>query len=165
MAQAGSGGTNRPGFLAPDPVPSHPRLCRCLRGIFLKLPAGGSGTHRGGGVTPDCAHYNFSHHTAYLQESSSTPACSLGLVGVFPGNRVEKSPTRSSPALSRELGALMQLCGLCVCSPVPFSSRKKSQERDLGVDCLHVTPQILASTPRFLINVILIGFRSLETTK
>lgn len=34
-----------------------------------------------------------------------------------------------------------------------------------GVNALNITAQILASMPRFLINVILIGFRNLEMTE
>lgn len=52
-------------------------------------------------VTPDCAHGNFSRHTASLRESSSTRACSLGLVGFVPGNQVEKIPRQSIPLRRR----------------------------------------------------------------
>lgn len=48
-------------------------------------------------VTADCARGNFSRHTASLRESSSTRACSLGLVGFVPGNQVEKIPRQSIP--------------------------------------------------------------------
>lgn len=78
---------------------------------------------------------------------------------------MEKSPRQSSPRIVEGAwGSNAALWVVCLQHCAIFIEKER-KERDSGVDCLHVTPQILASTPRFLINVILIGFRSLETTK
>ena len=151
------------GPLAPGPVSSHPRALPPP--LQYRSPASSRRLWRARWrrVTPDCAHHNFSHHTVCLRGSSSTRACVLGLVGFSP-----EDPQAVAPLCCR--GSLWIKCTFvgCVSEAVCcfYKGRKKSGDRDPGeVNSLNITAQILASMPRFLINVILIGFRSLEMTK
>lgn len=70
-------------------------------------------------------------------------------------------PRQALPPLSGRLVDKMHLVWVV---SAKLSSVFIMEERDLG-SALHLSLQILASAPRFLINVILIGFRSLEKTK
>lgn len=78
----------------------------------------------------------------------------------------QKIPRRWVPCVAEEAcGSNAPLWVVCLKLSAIFIKEERSEERDLGVSSLNITPQILASVPRFLISVILIGFRSLEVTE
>lgn len=118
-----------------------------------------------GTCDPRLCNHNLSRHTVCLRESSGSRACVLGLVGFSP-----EDPQAVAPMCCR--GSLWLKCTFvgCVSEAVCYfikEERKVVRETrgGAGVNSLNITAQILASMPRFLINVILLGFRNLEMTE